>query len=196
LLVGYAAAGDDAFVKSGGDHFVLRGSEFVFNGFNAYWMMHVATDPSARDKVTQVFSQASAVGLTVCRTWAFSDGGYGALQKSPGVYDERALDFVISEANKHGIRLILSFVNNYKDFGGRPQYVQWARNAGVQINGGDDEFYTNPTVKDYYKNHVAKVVNRVNSITRIAYKDDPTIMAWELINEPRCQADYSGKTLN
>lgn len=40
------------------------------------------------------------------------------------------------------------------------------------------------------------VVTRFNTITRVAYKDDPTIMAWELINEPRDQADYSGKTIN
>ena len=65
----------------------------------------------------------------------------------------QALDFVISKARRHGIRLILSFVNNYKDFGGRPQYVEWARNAEVNVNGEDD-FYTNPTVKKYYKNHV------------------------------------------
>ncbi|GAY59942.1 hypothetical protein CUMW_198320 [Citrus unshiu] len=186
------------FVQTRGTQFVLNGSPFLFNGFNSYWMMNVASQPSQRYKVSDVFRQAAAAGLSVCRTWAFSDGGYGALQQSPGVYNEpvfQGLDFVISEARKYGIRLILSLSNNYHDFGGRPQYVNWARAAGASVNS-DDDFYTNAIVKGYYKNHVKKVLTRINTITRIAYKDDPTIMAWELINEARCQADYSGKTLN
>ncbi|XP_057501968.1 mannan endo-1,4-beta-mannosidase 5-like [Actinidia eriantha] len=186
------------FVRTMGTHFVVNGSPFYFNGFNSYWMMHVAAEPSERNKVSEVFREAAAAGLSVCRTWAFSDGGDRALQISPGAYDERvfqALDFVISEARKYGIHLILSFVNNYNDFGGRAQYVQWARNAGVQVNSNDD-FYTHPVLKGYYKNHVKRVITRFNTITRTAYKDDPTIMAWELMNEPRCQADYSGRTIN
>lgn len=39
------------------------------------------------------------------------------------------------------------------------------------------------------------VITRVNSFTNVAYKDDPTIIAWELINEPRCCSDSSGDTL-
>lgn len=60
---------------------------------------------------------------------------------------------MISEAKKYGIRFILSFVNNYKDFGGKAQYGEWARNAGAAVNG-DDDFYTHPIIKDYYKNHI------------------------------------------
>ncbi|CAL9096840.1 unnamed protein product, partial [Musa acuminata var. zebrina] len=88
-----------------------------------------------------------------------------------------------------------------KDFGGRAQNVQWARDAGVAVNGEDD-FYTNPVVKGYYKNHIQVfimqmiVLTRINSFTNVAYKDDPTIMAWELNNEPRCQADKSWKTVH
>lgn len=81
--------GNAGFVATRDSHFVLNGSPFLFNGFNAYWMMHVSADPGERYKVSEVFRDASAVGLTVCRTWAFSDGGDRALQISPGTYDER-----------------------------------------------------------------------------------------------------------
>ncbi|KAJ0733308.1 putative mannan endo-1,4-beta-mannosidase [Helianthus annuus] len=191
--------GKGAFVRTKGSNFVVNGSPFLFNGFNAYWMMNVAADPSERYKVSQVLQDAANAGLSVCRTWAFADGGgYNALQISPGVYNElvfQGLDFVVAEARKYGIRLILSFVNHFKDFGGRPQYVEWARKSGVQVSSYDD-FYTNPIVKGYYKNHVQRVITRINTITQIAYSQDPAIMAWELINEPRCQSDYSGRTIN
>ena len=65
----------------------------------------------------------------------------------------QGLDFVLSEARKHGIKMILSLVNSYDSFGGRKQYVQWAREQGQSI-GSDDEFFTNPVVKGFYKNHI------------------------------------------
>ncbi|XP_021903508.1 mannan endo-1,4-beta-mannosidase 5-like, partial [Carica papaya] len=186
------------FVQTRSTEFLINGSPFLFNGFNSYWLMNVASQPTERFKITDVFGQAAAVGLNVCRTWAFNDGADHALQISPGVYSEpvfQALDFVIAEARKFGIRMILTLTNNYRDYGGRPQYVAWAKAAGVAVNG-DDDFYTNAVIKGYYKNHVEKVLTRVNTVTGVAYKDDPTIMAWELMNEPRCQSDCSGNTIN
>ena len=77
-----------------------------------------------------------------------------------GVVLVQDMDFVVFESNKYGIRLILILENNYEKFGGKDQYVQWDRNAGQNLNSVDD-FFTNPTVKSYYKNH-AKVTNSIN----------------------------------
>lgn len=200
IIIAVAGAQNPGFVGTRGTEFVANGAPFLFNGFNSYWMMTVAAQPSERHKISDVFREAANAGLTVCRTWAFSDGGASnqALQFSPGVYNEavfQGLDFVVSEARKYGVKLVLSFINNYKDYGGKAQYVEWAKSGGVSI-GGEDDFYTNGVVRDYYKNHVKRVLTRINTFTKTAYKDDATIMAWELMNEPRCQADYSGKTVN
>lgn len=65
----------------------------------------------------------------------------------------QALDFVISEAKKYGVHLILSLVNNWEGFGGKKQYVQWARDKG-QYLGSEDDFFRNEVVKQFYKNHV------------------------------------------
>ncbi|KAG0492860.1 hypothetical protein HPP92_006258 [Vanilla planifolia] len=199
LLLGrpHQAQAWKGFVRTQGIHFMLNGYPFFSNGFNAYWLMSIASDPSRRWKVSEAFGEAARNGLTVARTWAFSDGGSNALQYSPGVYNEqmfKGLDFVVSEARRFGIRLILSLVNNYDNFGGKKQYVQWGRNQGQNI-GSDDEFFTNAVVKGYYKNHVKTVLTRYNTLTGTAYKDEPIIFAWELMNEPRCLSDSSGNTI-
>ncbi|KAI3762824.1 hypothetical protein L1987_53266 [Smallanthus sonchifolius] len=188
---------DDGFVRIDGIHLTLNGAPFYANGFNAYWLMDVASNPNQRSKVTSAFREAVGSSLMIARTWAFSDGGSNALQSSPGVYNEKmfqGLDYVISEGGKYGVKLILSLVNNFNDYGGRGQYVQWAKDGGQQIQN-EDGFFTNPMVIGFYKNHIKTVLTRRNAITGVVYKDDPTIMAWELMNEPRCPSDVSGTTI-
>jgi mannan endo-1,4-beta-mannosidase len=51
--------------------------------------MDQAVEPRSRDRVSRMFRAAAEMGLTVCRTWAFNDGAYNALQVSPGHFDER-----------------------------------------------------------------------------------------------------------
>ncbi|XP_020205105.1 mannan endo-1,4-beta-mannosidase 6 isoform X1 [Cajanus cajan] len=184
-------------VQTKGNQFVVNDQPFYVNGFNTYWLMVFAADESTRGKVTEVFKHASSVGMSVCRTWAFNDGQWRALQKSPSDYDEnvfKALDFVVSEAKKYKIRLILSLVNNWEAYGGKAQYVKWGNAAGLNLTS-DDDFFSNPTLRSYYKAHVKTVLNRVNTFTNITYKEDPTIFAWELMNEPRCNSDSSSDVL-
>ncbi|CAN6308648.1 unnamed protein product [Urochloa humidicola] len=192
-------AGGGGFVGVDGTQFVVGGGGgkgvVYFSGFNAYWLMLLASDPARRPKVVAAFRQASDHGLNLARTWAFSDGGDAPLQAAPGVYDEamfQGLDFVIAEAGRHGIYLLLCLVNNFHDFGGKRQYVAWAREAGHDGLATADHFFNTTVVKDYYKNHVKTVLTRVNTVTGVAYRDDPTILGWELMNEPRCDADPTG----
>ncbi|CAA2986783.1 mannan endo-1,4-beta-mannosidase 2-like [Olea europaea var. sylvestris] len=187
-----------SFVKRNGTQFIVDGRPFYFNGWNSYWMMDHAVDESRRPRIREMLQTGAKMGLTVCRTWAFNDGAYNALQISPGRFDEkvfRALDYVIAEANQQGIRLILSLVNNLQAYGGKTQYVKWAWEEGVALSSSNDSFFYDPSIRHYFKNYVKTVLTRKNTITGIEYRDDPTIFAWELINEPRCLTDPSGDTL-
>ena len=46
-----------------------------------------------------------------------------------------------------------------------------------------------------FKTYVKKIINRRNTITGVLYRDDPTIMAWDLANEPYVLGDASGDIL-
>ncbi|KAF9590036.1 hypothetical protein IFM89_030186, partial [Coptis chinensis] len=187
-----------SFVGRNGTQFMLNGEAFYVNGWNSWWLMDQAVDEYSRPRVRAMLQAGAKMGLTVCRTWAFNDAGYNALQISPGRFDERVfqgLDRVIAEARKHGIRLILSLVNNLHHFGGKTQYVKWAWEEGVGLSPSNDSFFSDPSIRHNFKNYVKTVLTRKNTITGIEYRNDPIIFAWELMNEPRCMTDPSGDTL-
>ncbi|KAF8411146.1 hypothetical protein HHK36_003689 [Tetracentron sinense] len=186
------------FVERNETRFMVDGKPFYVNGWNAYWLMDQAVEEFSRPRVRAMLKAGSKMGLTVCRTWAFNDGAYNALQISPGRFDERvfkALDHVIAEARRHGIKLLLSLVNNLQAFGGKTQYVKWAWAEGVGLSSSNDSFFFDPSIRHYFKTYVKTILTRKNTITGLEYRDDPTIFAWELINEPRCMSDASGDTL-
>nr|GLL22897.1 mannan endo-1,4-beta-mannosidase 2-like isoform X2 [Ipomoea trifida] len=186
------------FVERNGTQFFVDGQAFYVNGWNSYWLMDHAVDGSRRPRIRAMLQAGAKMGLTVCRTWAFNDGEHNALQLSPGRFDERvfrALDHVLAEARQNGIRLILCLVNNLQAYGGKTQYVKWAWEEGVGLSSSNDSFFYDPTIRYYFKNYVKTVLTRKNTITGVEYRDDPTIFAWELINEPRCLTDPSGDTL-
>ncbi|HCV43854.1 MAG TPA: hypothetical protein DGH68_10260 [Bacteroidetes bacterium] len=56
---------------------------------------------------------------------------------------------------------------------------------------GHDDFYTDVTIRNWYKSYVSVILGRVNTLTGVVYRNEPTILAWELANEPR-SSDRSG----
>ncbi|KAK7342306.1 hypothetical protein VNO80_25253 [Phaseolus coccineus] len=187
-----------AFVERNGTQFMVDGKAFYINGWNSYWLMVQSVDEYSRPRVREMLKAGAKMGLTVCRTWAFNDGDYNALQSSPGVFNEqafKALDYVIAEARKHGIRLLLSLVNNLHAYGGKTQYVKWAWQEGVGLSSSNDSFFFDPSIRSYFKNYIKTILTRKNTITGLEYRNDPAIFGWELINEPRCMTDPSGDTL-
>ena len=96
----HVEATDGGFVKARGAQLMLNGSPYYANGFNAYWLMYAASDPSQRFKVSAAFREATSHGLTVARTWAFSDGGYRPLQYAPGFYNEQMFKVSLTKQNK------------------------------------------------------------------------------------------------
>ncbi|KAK1315706.1 Mannan endo-1,4-beta-mannosidase 6 [Acorus calamus] len=191
---------DLAFLRRNGTRFVSSdtGDDVYVNGWNSYWLMSEAATGRA-GRVEEMLRRGRAMGLFVCRTWAFSDGGgSGALQISPGRLDFRvfqALDYVIYEARRNQIRLILCLVNDLNAFGGKAQYVKWAESAGVNTSSMEDPFFAHPIIKGYYKDYVKAILTRKNSFSGVRYSDEPAIFAWELMNEPRCVSNASASLL-
>lgn len=104
-----------------------------------------------------------------------------ALQLQPGVYDEevfKGLDYSLVQAKLRGIKLILCIEDYWLSV---DRYIAWSPTAGSKT-----DFYTDWTLRGLYKNHLQYFVNRVNTISGVQYRDDPTIMAWNIMNEPRC----------
>ncbi|KAM0933636.1 putative mannan endo-1,4-beta-mannosidase [Dioscorea sansibarensis] len=186
------------FVRINGTQFMLDGKPFYVNGWNSYWLMDQAVEDFSWPRVLEMFQIGENMGLSVCRSWAFNDGAYHALQVSLGRFNERvfkALDRVIVEARRHGIRLLLSLVNNLDAFGGKSQYVRWAWEEGISLTSSNDSFFFDPSIRSYFKVYLKTILTRKNHLTGIEYRDDPAIFAWELINEPECRSDATGDTL-
>ena len=195
ISVASAAQGSD-FVKQAGPELRLHGKPFRFAGSNNYYLMY-----KSQFMVDDVLTRAAAQGFRVMRVWGSldignQDGSNSIRGKADGVYFQywdgtapayndgvdglQRLDYVVYKAGQLGIRLVIPFVNNWNDFGGMDQYVRW---RGGQYH---DQFYSDAVIRSWYKNWIAHLLNRTNSYTGIKYKDDPTIMTWELANEPRC----------
>jgi mannan endo-1,4-beta-mannosidase len=182
--------------------FAVDGKPFCFAGSNNYYPIF-----KPKPVVDDLFDAARALDLKVMRVWGMLDRGSldGSVPNADGVgekdgvyfqywdpaqnrpaYNDGAnglarLDYVLAAAAKNDIKVIVVLVNNWRAFGGIDQYLMWY--------GRDKhhEFFTAPELRQAYRNWVKHVITRTNTVNGRAYRDDPTVFAWELANEPRCR---------
>ncbi|HVF30490.1 MAG TPA: cellulase family glycosylhydrolase, partial [Pyrinomonadaceae bacterium] len=120
------------------------------------------------------------------------------LQPELGMFDARALDgldIILAEMARRDMKAVIFFSNNWEWSGGFQQYVDWRWLVPNDLKGRKldwDElrdmvgrFYLCTECKSDYLRQVNYVMGRTNTVNRRKYTEDPTIMAWELANEPR-----------
>src|ERR1041384_877842 len=200
----------DGFVTVRGTEFHLDGRSYHFVGANYWQAMNLASrGPGGdRQRLLRELDGMKALGITNLRILAASEGPddeplrlVPALLVAPGVYNADlldGLDFVLKALADRDMKAIMTLGNMWHWSGGFGQYVVWAGLASSiayppPVQGGDWDsyqrfaarFYGSAKAVSYHLDHVTKIVSRVNAYTRKPYCEDPTIMAWELANEPR-----------
>jgi mannan endo-1,4-beta-mannosidase len=178
----------EGFVTRNGSSLTLCGQPFSVFGANLYYLQSYSVYEAGNLRtVADGLDDAVRMSLPVVRMWAYYDGSgsdTAFIQTAPGKYSETALvglDTAIAEAKKRGIRVILTLTDYWEGYGGLPQYAKWAGATGA------NDFYTNTTMQGYFKDYATMLSKRTNTVTGVAYVDEPTILAWEIANELRCE---------
>ncbi len=193
------------FVKVNGTHFELGGKPYYYAGVNLWYGCYLGSPGKTgdRERLVRELDDLKSLGLTNLRILGASEESYitnslkPAIQIKPGVYDENlleGLDFLLSEMRKKNMHAVI-FLNNYWEWtGGMSQYNDWANGGGgvdpAHGNYGNfmdysATFYANEKADELFLHYVYSLITRKNKFTGDYYYEDPTIMSWQLANEPR-----------
>ena len=203
------------FVQVQGTHFVLDGKPYRFAGANFWYGAYLGAPDGVgdRERLRAELDQLKAAGVDNLRVLAMSEasgfkrGVRPAIMTEPGQYDEQmlqGLDYLLAEMASRDMKAVLYLNNFWQWSGGMSQYVAWATGGSVSEHDPDltgdwdgfmqnsARFYAIPEAQAWYRDAIRTVVGRTNSITGVAYVDDPTVMSWQLANEPRPGSDKGG----
>lgn len=209
LLCSGLAFAQEGFVRVEGLGFEIDGSPYKYIGTNFWYGMNLGStgEGGDRDRLNRELDRMTDMGLKNLRVMAASEGAEDSpyqnkpiLQTAPGVYNEDllvGLDYFLVEMGKRDMKAVVCLGNFWMWSGGFPQYVSWADGSEIpypDVMGGGtwdpfinyaQSFYNNKKAMKMYFDFVKFIINRTNSISGVKYKNDPTIMAWQLANEPR-----------
>ncbi|MBX7060985.1 MAG: cellulase family glycosylhydrolase [Pyrinomonadaceae bacterium] len=205
--IGFARTG---FVEVRGERFYVGDAPYFFVGAN-YWhgslLGREKDEHRGVERLRSELDLLKRLGITNLRVLAGAEGEGllngitrvgPPLQPAKGKFDEgalKSLDLLLAEMRKRDMRAVVYLSNNWEWSGGFQQYLLWEKRIDPtlttrkpswdELRDTVKEFYTCSPCIAAYQTQAAKVISRRNSITRVEYVNDPTIMAWEIANEPR-----------
>jgi len=200
------------FIRVEKGHFIRDGKPYFYIGAN-YWYGGILGSPGKegnRQRLIEELDLMKANGIDNLRVLAGAEGPDNeprrvspALQVSPGVYNQEllaGLDFLLSEMAKRKMVAVLYLNNAWEWSGGFSQYVSWSEKKPIpypevaghtwgEFMAFSGTFQHCSEGKEMFRKHIKFMLSRTNQITGVAYSKDPTIMTWELANEPRAFSD-------
>jgi mannan endo-1,4-beta-mannosidase len=195
------------FVAVRGTQLLRDGAPYHFVGANLWYGCNLAAlaEGGDRDRLRRELDLLHSLGIDNLRVLGASEGlGQPNTVRPPiqpelGRHDERlldGLDFLLAEMARRDM-LAVVVLNNYWEWsGGMAQYLSWLDGVPVpnpvhpeytwdQFMNFSARFYGHAEANAAFRRYVETLIERRNRYTGLRYRDDPTIMAWQLANEPR-----------
>lgn len=197
---------DTSFVTVKDGRFLRHGKTYRFIGANFWYGPILASEGEGgnRERLMLELDSLKSMGVNNLRILVGSDGLPGkpakvepTLQTEPGVYNDTilaGLDFLLAEMAKRDMLAVLYLNNSWEWSGGYGQYLEWSGQGAAPVPCVDgwqafmqyvENFPRNKQAKALFENYVKDIISRVNRYTNRKYVDDPTIMSWQIANEPR-----------
>lgn len=194
------------FVTTDGTRFVRNGETYRYVGTNFWYAPILASTGEGGDRVrlARELDRLKATGLTNLRILVGADAGSRnvtsvspVLQQAPGILNDTlldGLDYLLAELEKRDMLAVLYLTNSWDWSGGYGYYLKQTGHKDSPDASGEGyneycayaaQFYADTLAQRLYYDFVRSIVSRTNRYTHRAYKDEPSIMAWQLCNEPR-----------
>ena len=195
----------DAFVQVRDGGFVLRGEPYTFVGTNFWYGAYLGRPGDGGDlaRLRRELDFLAGQGVDNLRVLGsseespFENALTPAFQRADGTVDEsllQGLDVLLAEMAAREMKAVV-FLNNYWEWsGGMSTYNGWFGDGPVVDPADGDweafmkysaRFYKNEAAQERYRGYIRMLTGRVNTVTGVRYAEDPTIMSWQLANEPR-----------
>ena len=199
--------GRTSFVSVKDRKFFDNGAPYCYVGANFWFGAYLGADAAYGDpdRLRTELDLMKEYGISNVRVLGASedsplDNSLKNTFRGPSAdYNEtllRGLDVLLDELGKRNMKAVI-YLNNFWEWsGGMATYLYWT-NGGEFINMGDPAhpwpafaefaagFYESEPAIALFRDYVRHIVSRTNSVNGLPYREDPTIMAWQLANEPR-----------